>query len=410
MAGMRDATLILLLAAGCGTSSPDVRVARQVPPALQADVAAVAVGTNQLACDIYRELPAGNLFFSPFSISTAVSMLDAGAAGETDAQLRAALHATLPGDQMHDAYGALLASLEIGRGYGAYTLATADRLFGQDGFTFVPHFLDITRDDYGAELQPVDFAGDVEAARAQINQWVSDQTEGKIPELFPKDSLDGAVLAITNAILFKGDWDQQFDADATEPGAFHLAGGGTVTAPLMHASEPVALAAIPGGQLGILPFRGQDLAMILLVPDAPDGLPAIEANLSGPALAQWIASAEVTDDSSVTLPRFQLTEGFDLKPVLGGLGVTDAFDQNLADLSGIDGSHSLFVRTAVHKAAIVVDEQGAEAAAASGITVVDTSGSLGEIAADRPFAFLIYDQVTDSILFMGRVADPTQAE
>jgi serpin B len=406
----RPLLVALLLVAGCGDGSHDNRAARRLPAEIQGDADAVVVANNQFACDLYAQLGVqeGNLFLSPFSISTALAMVDAGAAGQTDTELRNALHFTLAGAQLHAAYGALLASLNIGRDSGEYTLATANRLFGQQGFAFLPAFLATTRDDYGAELLPVDFEGDAEGARGTINEWVSSQTDGKIPELFESGSLDSSTrLALANAILFKGKWVEQFDKADTRDAPFHLAGGGTVTAPLMSRQGPIAIATIPGGQLGVLTFRGEDLSMIVLLPDEPDGLPTVEAALSGEALKQWIGAAVAMEEASVTLPKFGVTSSFDLGTVLGALGIVTAFDPNAADLSGIDGQRDLYLQQAVHKAVVAVDEEGAEAAAATGIGAGATSAPPAFVV-DHPFLFLIYDEVTGSVLFLGRVVDPTK--
>jgi serpin B len=416
MRPVRSIIALLALVAACDgahapTPSQEVLTARQLPAAIQADATAVVQANNQFACDLYTKLATGdgNLFFSPFSISTALAMVDAGAAGTTDAELRQTLGFTLPGDRLHAAYGALLHSLDTGRGFGAYTLATADRLFGQQGFAFQPAFLAITKDDYGAELQPVDFIGDAEAARTTINQWVSDQTDAKIPELFGAGSLDSSTrLALANAILFKGTWQTQFKPADTSNAPFARADGTSVTAPLMSKQDSIATASIPGGRLGILPFRGQDLSMIILLPDAPGGLPALEAQLAGAALAQWIgAAATLGEDVEVVLPKFGVTSSFDLGGVLQALGIVSAFDPTTADLSGMDGQRDLFIQTAIHKAVVTVDEEGAEAAAATGIGV-GTSSAPMPFSVDHPFLFLIYDNVTGSVLFLGRVTDPTQ--
>ncbi len=400
----------LLLVAAC-SSDPDVIAARQLPVALQADAAAVVASNNQFACDVYAKLSAGNAVFSPFSISTALAMLEAGATGTTDDELRAALHFTLPPDQLAPAYGALLTSLETGRSYGAYTLATADRLFGQQGFAFQQPYLDTTNTDYHAPLQPLDFASDPEGSRSTINQWVSHETDDKIPELFPAGSIDDSTrLVLANAILFKGDWDQQFDVSSTAPGTFHIAGGADVSAPLMHGQLPIALGSFAStAQLGVLPFRGKDIALVVIVPDDPDGLPAVEAQLSGPALTAAITAARpATEPIDVTLPRFAITQNQNLNELLQSLGITAAFAPDAADFSGIDGARDLFVQTVVHDAMITVDEHGAEAAAATGIGVGTTSAPL-PLRADHSFLFLLYDNVTGSILFMGRVVDPTHS-
>jgi len=411
---MKIELALAVVAIGCTTSPPDVLTARQLPAAVAGDAASVVTANNQFACDLYNQLPAGNSFFSPFSISTALAMLDAGAAGQTDVELRTALHFTLSGDALHDAYGALITSLDTGRSYDNYTLATADRLFGQQSFPFLQTFLDITKTDYEAELQAVDFTvDDGETARGTINQWVSGQTDNKIPELFPQGTITrDTVLALANAILFKGTWAQPFDPSQTEAGTFHVANGADVQPQMMNATQTVALAPIAGGRLGILPFQGKDLAMVILLPDSPDGLPALEAQLTGATIASAIAAAQPTASVVVQLPKLQLTEGFSLNAILANLGIVTAFDPETADFAGIDGRLDLFVQNAVHKATITVDEQGAEAAAATGISVGLTDGVSTpppSLIVDHSFVLLIYDQVTDSVLFMGRVSDPTQA-
>ena len=407
---MRFVALCLL--AACSSPRADVLVARQLPAAEAADVANLTTANNQFGCDLYAQLGSGNTFFSPFSIATALAMLDAGAAGQTDAELRTAMHLMLAGDPLFSAYGALLSSLDTGRSYDNYTLATADRLFGQQGFPFLSTYLGVTKTDFEAQLESVDFtADDGETARATINAWVASQTDNKIPELFPKNSINaGTVLALANAILFKGTWANQFDPAQTQTGAFHVAGGSDVQAMLMHASQTVALAPITGGKLGLLPFAGNDLAMVILLPDSPDGLPALEAGLTGASIASAVAAAQSADNVTVALPKLQLTESFDLVSILMRLGIVSAFDPGTADLSGIDGEVGLFVQDAVHKATLTVDEEGAKATAATGISVGDSGESMPpSLIADHSFALAIYDQVTGSVLFMGRVSDPTLA-
>ena len=402
-------SLPFLFLAAC-TSQPDVLTARQLPAAIQGDAAAVVAANNQFAVDVLHKQSADNSVFSPFSMSTALAMLDAGAAGQTDSELRTALHFTLPGDQTHAAYGALLASLDTGRSYGGYSLATADRLFGQQGFPFTTGYLDTTKSDYHAELMPLDFETAPDAARGTVNQWVASQTDNKIPELFPAGSIDTSTrLVLANAIVFKGNWDTQFDASKTADGTFHVAGGADVSAPLMHASLSIATAPIAGGQLGVLPFRGKDIAMVVMLPDAPDGLPQLEAQLTGDGIAQAIAAAKPFEEpSEVTLPKFSFEQDQSLNALLQGLGIVSAFDPETADFSGIDGMHDLFVQAAIHDAVITVNEQGAEAAAATGIGV-GTEASPPSFIADHSFAFAIFDQVTGSILFLGHVADPTRS-
>jgi serpin B len=403
---------------GCSTSGSDVTAsggevaaARQVPETARGDAAAVVLANNQFACDLYADLASsdGNLVFSPFSISTALAMLDAGAAGATEREIRAALHAGSLGDRLHAGYHALIDSLDVGRGFGNYTLSTADRLFGQTGFPFRPEYLTTTRQQYDAELQPLDFQAGPESARDTINGWVAEHTAQAIPELFPTGAIDSdTVLALVNAIAFKGSWAQKFDTDATRDEPFQLADGTTINVPMMHKSDTVTAAALPGGGLFDLPFAGNDISLIVLVPSTAAGLPAIEAQLSATAIPQWIASAHrSTDPASFSFPRFTTKYGPHLETVLGKLGIVSAFDSNTADLSGIDGKTDLYVGAALHQATLAVDELGGQAAAATGVAIErQTAGFF--VTVDRPFVFLLYDHVTGAILFLGRIVDPTR--
>lgn len=394
---------------GC-SSQPDVLEARKIPTTVAPDVAQVVSANNQFAIDLYRQVSptADNMIMSPFSVSTAFAMLDAGAASTSDAELRATFHWNLPGDQLHAAYGALLASIDTGRSYSNYTLGTANKLFGQQGFPFAQPFLDVTKNSYQAQLEPVDFEGHADQAVDTIDKWVSDQTDAKIPQLFEKGDLDSStVLALVNAIVFLGTWEHPFDADQTKAGAFTRGDGTTVQAQMMTKEDALATSTIPDGRLIRLPFAGKDLEMVILLPNKPDGLPALEAAMTGDLLSKWIADAHAgSEPAEFALPKFKLDLAVGLMDSLVALGVTQIWNPETADLSGIDGAKDLYVTKAVHKAMISVDEHGAEAAAATGIGVGDASAP-EPIRADHPFAFAIYDVVTNSVLFIGRVEDPT---
>jgi len=412
---MRQFLMIAVLSTACsGQDADDVIGARQLPPAIRADAAATAAANNQFAFELYSQLPAtGNIVLSPFSISTAMAMVDAGAAGATDQELRTALHFALPGERTHAAYGALLASLQVGRDHGAYTLSTANRLFGQQGFAFLPSYLSITQRDYGASLMPVDFRGDAEGARGAVNAWVAEQTEHKIAELFKAGELESStVLALANAIVFKGTWAQKFDRALTSDEAFTLADGSVVQTPTMHTSAVIRVTGFSGARVGVLPFGGKDLSMVIVLPSVASGLAAVEATLAGvglPALIDGVtgtgASGIAREPSELALPKFSVTARFELKPALAALGITSPFDEATADFSAIDGQRGLVLRRVVHQAVIAVDEDGAEAAAATGAGF-NYSAAPAPFVVDRPFVFLIYDHVTSSILFLGRMTDP----
>ena len=395
--------------AACSSSADlDLVAVRQLPVSIRSDATSIAQANNQFACDMYAQLANtdGNQFFSPFSISTALAMVDAGAAGTTDLELRTALHLDLPGERAHAAFGAMLASLNVGRGYGAYTLATANGVFGQTGFPFLSTFQTTIRQDYGADLVPVDFEQTPDVARATVNSWVAAHTDDKIPTLFGPDMLGANTrLALANAIVFKGSWAGSFDDATVEP--FRLGNGDAVQVPMMHKIDLLSTGSIPGGTIGLLPFNGKDLSMVILLPDQDNGLPDIEAELTGSAIAQWIADARPTPRKApIALPRFSLATATPLLTALGNLGVTSAFSPLAADLSGIDGKRDLHLDAVVHQATIQVDESGAEAVAATGGSATITAVSPGFVV-DHPFVFAIFDHVTGTILFMGRVTDPT---
>lgn len=399
----------LLVAFVGACTQPDPIVARELPAAIQADAATVVAASNTFAIDVLHKQRAGNAIFSPFSIATALAMLDAGAAGQTDTEIRAALHETLSSDQLAAVYAALLASLQTGRDYDNYSLDIVDQLFGQKGYPFLASFLATTKNDYQAELAPVDFATAPDAARNAINNWVASETGNRIGELFPPGSIDDlAVLVLANAIHFKGNWDIPFDASNTKPGTFHVAGSGDVTTPLMYAERELSMDGILGGRIGVFPFHGKDLAMVILLPDDPDGLPQLEAQLTGGTIADHVAAAYTgCGEGMVVLPKFTLTENEDLTALLESLGITSAFSQDNADFSGVDGARDLYLQTGFHDAAITVDETGAEADAASGESGVKIVCAGPSFIVDHSFDFAIYDNVTHSILFLGRVQDPT---
>jgi len=391
------------------TGPQDPLDARQLSADLRADADEVVAGNNAFALDLYTDLRAakGNLFLSPFSISTAFAMVYGGARGTTEEQIAEVFHFGLDQARLHTLYHALLASLDTGIGFDGYKLDIANRLWGQKGFAFLPAYLDLTRESYGAELQTLDFQADPTACRNTINAWVAEQTAQRILDLMPAGSITADTrLVLTNAIYFKGKWATEFDPELTRPAPFYVTPEQTVDVDMMamkdftystYATEDVTLAE--------LPYRGQDLSMVLIVPTRLDGLSEVEAQLTPELLAAWIGSMEPREQD-LYLPRFEMESSFGLNDVLVRMGMPDAFDANAADFSGMDGKRDLSIQAAVHKAFVKVNEEGTEAAAATGVGVGVTSLP-PSVRADHPFLFLIRDKVTGSILFLGRMSDPT---
>jgi serpin B len=383
-------------------------------PAPAPDKAAVVKGNNEFAFDLYAQLRTrdGNLFFSPYSISTALAMTYAGARGDTAAQMADVLNFTLDQQRLHPAFSALLADTRPPQGdpkKTPYELHVANALWGQKGYTFQQDFLTLTRNNYGAGLRDVDFKAATEEARKTINAWVEEQTKDKIKELLKPGVLNPDTrLVLTNAIYFKGNWAEQFKKEHTREAPFTTAGGKKVSVPMMHKTDDYRH--FDGGtfQALELPYVGKDLSMVVFLPKKVDGLAEFEKQLTAENLTAWLGKLR-QDEVQVALPKFKITAEFSLKETLSAMGMKDAFDPRKADFSGISGTKDLFIQAVVHKAFVEVNEEGTEAAASTAVVVGTTSARITPVfRADHPFVFLIRDNRSGNILFLGRVADPSQ--
>jgi serpin B len=426
---------LILLAAGQVLGQPDALLkdvlATTAKPAVAAAagganavaVAAVAAGNNAFACDLYRKLAddPGNLFFSPFSISAALAMTWGGARGETAGQMAEVLHLPYDQEHLHPAWARWLDSLntgavppaeqarreDAGAAPKSYVLRIADRLWPRKGLELVPSFLEMTRRDYGAEAQELDYVGDAEGSRQIINAWVAEQTAQKIPELIPQGLIDRLTeLVLTNAIYFLGDWQRAFPADATRPGPFFSGPDRSVEAPLMQQRGEFGYASLPDLALLELPYAGGDLSMLILLPQERDGLPALERKLTPANLDAWLAALQERS-VQVTLPKFRLRSHFNLGKTLQAMGMGLAFTAG-ADFSGMVSRGHVFISEVVHEAYVDVYEEGTEAAAATGVIMKRTSVAQPAVfRADHPFLFLIRDMRSRGILFLGRLTDPS---
>lgn len=381
------------------------------------DPAAFAAGNTAFALDLYAKLRAGkgNLFVSPFSISTALAMTSAGARGTTLDEMTKALH--LPADP-HAAFGQLLfrlngTKLDIKR---RYELTAANAIWAQQGYPWRAEFKELTQTYYGAGLVETDFKKEPEAARKRINDWVEKETREKIKELIPPGFIDPlTMMVLTNAVYFKGDWAAQFKKERTKDQPFHLAEGKKVDAPLMTQTDTFRYAEVvtsqktrsgERAQLLELPYAGNDLSMLVILPERRFGL--LEEELSARSLAEW-TTALSPQRVQVFLPRFkmEMSEPLLLNEPLKALGMKAAFGGS-ADFSGMhSGREKLFISAVLHKAFVDVNEEGTEAAAATGVIMARASAArLPVFRADRPFLFLIRENKTGTVLFLGRCENP----
>lgn len=415
---MRTLSLLLVLSA-CSTGyKPDPnRVARTVTSA-DGDIGVVVAGQQQTAWELYAALSEGhddNVFFSPFSVTSALGMTLAGAEGQTATEMSDVLHVDLAEAAWHTALGELTQDLS-GDKARAYRLDIANRLFGQSDFAWAQPFLDVCSEDYGAPFEPWDFRADPEGGRERVNAWVEEMTQDRITDLLPPNSVTSDTrLVLANAIYFLADWASAFDRNDTTDAAFHKLDGSTVQAPMMTLNtedldeHQVQAGLIELGYVVKLPYQDHEVSMVLIVPRELDGLPDVEAALSAETFRSWLAALETTD-ATVRLPRFEIEHEVDLVPVLAALGMPSAFDSLTADFTGMispEQDADLYIDGVYHKAFIKVDEVGTEAAAATGVVVNDESASMFYVAADRPFLFVIRDELTGALLFVGRVMDPS---
>jgi serpin B len=389
------------------------------------DLAGLVDANSLFAFDLYQRLNSsatGNIFFSPYSISSALAMTYAGARGETATQMANALHFNGPGDNVHALFKGLsekLASASKIEGYAGFPpeptkqtieifrLNIANALWGQKDYPFLAEYLNLVNRDYAGALKSLDFVNAPEPSRQEINQWVSEKTEGRIPDLIQPGVIDAfSRLVLTNAIYFNARWQNEFSPNATQDDVFYLSDGTQINVPMMPQSHVhYKYGAGDNYQAINLPYLQGPFSMMILLPAAGQFDDFTQSLDWGKyeAIRQGLKSVEV----NLTLPKFKYESSYELGPILSALGMPDAFSGQ-ADFSGMTGNRELAIGDVLHKTFIAVDEKGTEAAAATAVIMAGAAppGTPIDVTVNRPFIFLIQDNTSGTILFMGRVMNP----
>ena len=406
--------LVVVMAAAAGCFAVDKSAGKE-----NTDTDIVVEGNNRFAMELYAKLRGreGNLFFSPYSISTALAMTYAGARGQTERQMAEVLHfpvisgvSTGPVRQhvLHCAFGEIIKDLNARGEKGGYELTVANALWGQKGYGFLGRFLELVKTNYGGGLNEVDFVQATEAARQAINAWVEKETNNKIKDLIGKGVLNSMTrLVLTNAIYFKGNWARQFEEDKTKDAPFPLINSQKVDVPMMNQTAEFKYMETGSFQTLELPYVDDELSMIIFLPKEVDGIGGFEEMLTAENLSGWLPELRKRE-VIVSIPKFKQTSQFGLADVLASMGMADAFSPAKADFSGMTGGRELFISAVIHKAYVHVNEEGTEAAAATGVAMKLTSVAPRAVVfrADHPFLFLIRDNCSGSILFIGRMMNP----
>jgi serpin B len=412
---------IVVILALLGSVAVDALPQTPVPFSPSPEIKAVVDGNTRFALDLYQQLRSreGNLFFSPFSASTGLAMAGTGARGQTAVEMTNVLHLALPPEKLSPAFQGLLARLDQVQRGNRVVLKTANAIWCQQSIPWRPDFLSRLQQDYGAAVKSVDFGNSPAAAAAEINHWIEVQTGHRVSgHLTPDELASGTGLLLCDAIYFKGKWLHSFERKDTRPAPFYVTTNETVTVPMMFQKGRFRFTFSEDGtvQMLELPYVGEDLSMVILMPSPLEYLPEgesadlsnLEQKLTVENLHAWLKCLDEVSahDVLVRLPRFSTASSFQLTGTLKDLGLSGCFSER-ADFSGMDGTKNLYLSKVVQEAFVQVDETGTTAAAVtfgSGRTAAQELS----ITVDHPFVFLIRENGSGSVLFLGRIIDPTR--
>ncbi|RLG15159.1 MAG: serpin family protein [Candidatus Nanohalarchaeota archaeon] len=375
----------------------------------QEGINAVIDANNQFAFDLYSEYKSeeGNIFFSPYSISTALAMTYEGAKGQTAKEMQSVFHFPQDDNERRSAFAGIYN--EINKKDKGYELSTANALWAQKDFAFLEEYIEPIEQYYRGKITNLDFVTRTEESRKTINDWVEKQTNDKIKDLIPPGSLNSMTrLVLTNAIYFKGDWVYQFDKKNTREDDFKITENNIVKVPMMHLDNDDAkfnYAQTEDFQILEMPYKGEELSMLILLPK--DNIKSIESSLTSEKLSEWKNMLK-KEEVIIYMPKFTFKTKYFMSDALVDMGMPTAFSGG-ADFSGMTGSKDLFISFVIHQAFVDVNEEGTEAAAATAAGMQFTAVMPTNIfRADHPFIFIIQEKETGNILFLGRVVDPSK--
>jgi serpin B len=377
----------------------------------QSGIQEVVNANNKFAFDLYSEVDKsedGNIFYSPYSISAALAMTYEGAKGQTAEEMKAVFHFP-ESSTLRPNFAAIYN--DINTGNGAYELRTGNALWVQQDYPFFKDYMERVEKYYGGKASNVDFVKETEKSRQTINTFIEEQTNNRIKELIPRGVLDAMTrLVLTNAIYFKGTWEWEFDKSDTHEQDFKVTPTNIVRAQMMYMKpEKTLFNYTDTGDLQILelPYKGNKISMLILLPN--ESLGGIESSLTAEKLSEYKAQMKETKLDAIYMPKFEFDTKYFMKDTLIALGMPTAFNEDLADFSGMTAEEKLFISSVIHQAYVRVDEEGTEAAAATAVIIGTTAMMPRKVfTADHPFIFIIQEEDTGNILFIGRVTDPTK--
>jgi serpin B len=374
------------------------------------DATGAVSANNQFAFDLYAKYKSkeGNIFFSPYSISIALAMAYEGARGKTQEEIQAVFHFPIDDNARRNAFAEIY--YEINKKDEVYALSTANALWAEKDYQFLPEYFNLIDKYYGGKVTNLNFVREPEASRLTINNWVEEHTNNRIKDLISPGAISGLTrLILTNAVYFKGKWFKQFDPKLTKEEDFKVTPEKSVKVQMMHLAKIEELGYFENDQLQILelPYQGWDLSMLILLPKIGD-LKTLEESLTTEKLSEWRKSL-YGQEVKVYIPKFKFESKYFMADDLVGMGMSTAFDVMYADFSGMTGEKDLFISQVIHQAFVEVNEEGTEAAAATAVVMMRGIRMPEEpktFKADHPFMFIIEQKKTGNILFLGRVNEP----